>query len=567
MIRMKENPFYLNEEDIQWVENTRDKMTLEEKTGQLFCLHGNTNDQKELEEILKTYHPGAVMYRPSAKKVIYDTHKFLQENSKIPLLLAANLESGGDGIGNEGTFFGREIQVAATGDPKEAYNLGDISGAEGAAVGVNWSFAPVVDIDMNFENPITNVRTFGNDKNRVKEMSVQYIKACQKHGVAAAAKHFPGDGVDNRDQHLLTTVNSLSTEEWDETYGEVYHAVIENGVKSIMAGHIAQPAYEKSFNPELSEKEIMPASLSKELLQGLLRGKLGFNGMITTDATNMVGFGCTGKRKELLPKSINAGCDMLLFTKNLEEDYQSVLQAVKAGVISEERLNEAVTYILATKASLKLHEKQKNKTLIPDESALNTLKCEKHVEMAYTLADKAITLVKDDQNLLPISKEKYKRILTIVLGDAISASGKPAVGNMFVEEMKKAGYDIEKFDEKDQGELLMSGSTDELKKRYDLVIYFANIKTASNQTTVRINWRPPIGYDAPWFVHEIPTMFISIANPYHMQDVPMIDTFINAYTANEFNVEMLVKKLNGESSFKGKSPVDPFCYQRQTRTI
>ena len=567
MIRMKEKPFYLSDEDIQWVETTRDSMTVEEKTGQLFCLHGNTNDQKELEKILKTYHPGAVMYRPSAKKVIYDTHKFLQENSKIPLLLAANLESGGDGIGNEGTFFGREIQVAATGDPQEAYNLGDISGAEGAAVGVNWSFAPVVDIDMNFENPITNVRTFGNDKNRVKEMAVQYIEACQKHGVAAAAKHFPGDGVDSRDQHLLTTINSLSTQEWDETYGEVYRAVIENGVKTIMAGHIAQPAYEKVFNPEISESEIMPASLSKELLQGLLRGKLGFNGMITTDATNMVGFGCAGKRKELLPKSINAGCDMLLFTKNLEEDYQSILQAVKSGVISEERLNEAVTYILATKASLKLHEKKKNHTLIPEESALDILRCKKHIEMAYTVSDKAITLVKDEQELLPLSKEKYKKVLTIVLGDAISASGKPAVGDLFIKNMREAGYEVDKFDEKEQGELLMSGSTDELKSKYDLVIYFANIKTASNQTTVRINWRPPIGYDAPWFVHEVPTMFISIANPYHMQDVPMIKTFINAYTANEFNVEMLVKKINGESSFKGKSPVDPFCYKRQTRTI
>lgn len=184
------------------------------------------------------------------------------------------------------------------------------------------------------------------------------------------------------------------------------------------------------------------ASLSKELLQGLLRGKLGFNGMITTDATNMVGFGCAGRRKELLPKSINAGCDMLLFTKNLEEDYETVLEAVKSGIISEERLNEAVTYILATKASLKLHEKQKSHTLIPDESALDILRCKKHIDMAYQVSDKAITLVKDEQNLLPLSKDKYKKVLTIVLGDAISASGKPAVGDhqsdiMHLEENQK----------------------------------------------------------------------------------------------------------------------------------
>lgn len=240
------------------------------------------------------------------------------------------------------------------------------------------------------------------------------------------------------------------------------------------------------------------ASLSKEMLQGLLRGKLGFNGMITTDATNMVGFGCAGRRKELLPKSINAGCDMLLFTKNLKEDYETVLEAVKSGIISEERLNEAVTYILATKASLKLHEKQKSHTLIPDEFAIDILCCKKHIDMAYQVSDKAITLVKDEQNLLPLSKDKYKKVLTIVLGDTISASGKPAVGDLFIEKMRETGYDVERFEEKEQGELLMSGSTDELSAKYDLVIYFANIKTASNQTTVRINWRPPIGYDAPW---------------------------------------------------------------------
>lgn len=118
-----------------------------------------------------------------------------------------------------------------------------------------------------------------------------------------------------------------------------------------------------------------------------------------------------------------------LFTKNLKEDYETVLEAVKSGIISEERLNEVVTYILATKASLKLHEKQKSHTLIPDESALDILRCKKHIDMAYQVSDKAITLVKDEQNLLPLSKDKYKKVLTIVLGDAISASGKPAVGD------------------------------------------------------------------------------------------------------------------------------------------
>ena len=146
---MKESPFFLSDEDIRWVEDIREGMPLEEKVGQLFCLHGDTTDQKELLHVLENYHPGGMMYRPSAKEAVYDAHYFLQKNSSIPMLLAANLESGGDGIGSEGTFFGRELQVAASGNIDQARNLGKIAGSEGYAVGCNWAFAPVVDIDFN----------------------------------------------------------------------------------------------------------------------------------------------------------------------------------------------------------------------------------------------------------------------------------------------------------------------------------------------------------------------------------------------------------------------------------
>lgn len=562
MIRMKEKPFFLNDTAIEWVNEKLRTMSTEEKAGQLFCLHGNTTDKDELRKILNTYYPGGIMYRPGAKEVVYDTHEFLQKNSKIPLLLAANLESGGDGIGNEGTFFGRELQVAASNDLEQAKNLGKIAGREGAAVGCNWAFAPVVDVDLNCANPITNVRTFGSDKEKVRKMSAEYIKECQKNGVAACAKHFPGDGVDGRDQHLVTSINSLSVEEWDEIYGKIYKEAIDAGVKTIMAGHIQQPAYTRLYHPGIADKDIMPATLSKELLQKLLREKLHFNGMIVTDATNMVGFAAMGKRKELLPKAINAGCDMILFTKDLEEDYQSVLSAINEGIISQERLDEAVTYILATKASLGLPIKEKEGCLMPEKSALEVLQCEEHVKLAYELSDKTITLVRNEEALIPLSPEKYKNILCIVLGDVVSASGKIPVGETFIRKLSEKGFHVERFDEKEHGELFYNGPIQKITEKYDMVIYFANIKTASNQTTVRINWKPPMGYDAPWFVKELPTIFISVANPYHLQDVPMIKTFINAYTANEYNIAMLVEKLIGKSSFKGISPVNPYAWEQ-----
>jgi beta-N-acetylhexosaminidase len=559
LINLKANPFFLDDDAISWVEETLGKMSEDEKIGQLFCLQGLSDDLEELKKIMVEKRPGGMMYRPSAGEKIYNTHKFLQENSSIPLLLAANLESGGDGIGNEGTFFGRQIQVAASDNVEQAYRLGLISGREGAAVGCNWSFAPVVDIDMNFSNPITNVRTYGSSKERVLAMASAYMKGCQENGVAVSIKHFPGDGVDDRDQHLLSSVNSLSVEEWDDTYGYVYKNMIERGAKTVMAGHIRQPAYTRYFTPDIKDEDIMPGSLSKELLQGLLRGKLGFNGMIVTDATSMVGFAAMGRREELVPKAIAAGCDMILFTKDLDEDYESMKKGVENGTITPERLDEAVTRILATKASLGLHVKQKNNTLMPPKEGLSVLKCEEHIKWAYELSDESITLVKNKENLIPVTSQKYKRAMVIVIGDVISASGKPAVGNLFIDELKKAGFEVERFDAEKHGKLFYNGPVKKLREQYDIVFYFANIKTASNQTTVRINWLPPMGLDAPWFVKEIPTVFISIANPYHLQDVPMVGTYINAYTANEFNPKVLVEKIIGKSEFKGKSPNNPFC--------
>lgn len=160
-----------------------------------------------------------------------------------------------------------------------------------------------------------------------------------EYGVASCPKHFPGDGVDSRDQHLLSTVNSLSVDEWDDSYGNVWKSVIDNGALSIMAGHILQPAYSKHFNPELKNEEILPATLSKELLGDLLRDKLKFNGVIITDATPMVGYNVAMSRKKAIPYSIAAGYDMILFNKNIDEDYQAVRDGLQDGTLTRKRLD------------------------------------------------------------------------------------------------------------------------------------------------------------------------------------------------------------------------------------
>lgn len=558
MINLKSKPFLLKDEDISWVKETLKNMNLKEKIGQLFCPVGSTDNEEELKGFLKEFNPGGMMYRPGKGKDIRRTHKILQDNSKIPLLLGANLEAGGNGIATDGTYYGKQMQVAATNDNEMAYKLGVICGKEANAVGCNWAFAPIVDIDMNFRNPITNVRTFGSNENRVLDMAKEYMKGINENGVIAAIKHFPGDGVDERDQHLLSTVNSLTTDEWDNSYGKIYKEMIEDGVHSVMVGHILLPNYSKKLNPSLKDEEIMPATLAPELLNGLLREKLGFNGLIVTDATAMIGFNVAERREIAVPKAIAAGCDVFLFNKNIKEDFDFMMAGIEKGILTEERVDEAVTRILATKASLGLHKKQ----LVPDESELKVLKCEEHEAWARECADKSVTLVKDTQNLLPIIPDKYKRIRLYILGEDNDGGFKDgdSATSKVKEKLENQGFEVDVFDNKklDFREIF-NGGINELKNKYDLVIYVANVETASNQTTVRLDWIHLMAANAPWFVKDIPTMFISLANPYHLLDVPMIKTFVNAYSASEYVVDAVIEKITGKSEFKGVNPVDPFC--------
>lgn len=575
MFDLRANPFYLDDKAVQWVESTLQHMSLQEKIGQLFCIPGVSTDPAVLQRLTRDMGIGGIMYRTMSGSEVQSAHRVLQQCAKIPLLTAANLESGGIGIAAEGTAYASPMQVAATDDDELAFALGKISCGEGAAVGCNWSFAPVVDIDMNFRNPITNLRTFGSDPDRVIRMAKRYMDAAREEGVAVSVKHFPGDGVDERDQHLLTSVNSLSAEDWDSTYGRVYKALIDHGAQTVMAAHIALPAWSKALNPELGDRPI-PASLSKELVQGLLRERLGFNGLVVTDASQMVGFTTALPRQDAIPGCIAAGCDMILFTKNVEEDIAYLIEGYNRGTLTEDRLNEAVARILAVKASLRLHEKQASGTLVPEPEALTVLRSERAIRWSEACADRSITLVKNVGNLLPISSSRHRRVYLNVLAseDRMDNPLRQKLKMMFEQEgfevcLRNRDFNV------DMGAFL-AGQPDartmevieeigakvaDFKNKFDLAIYVADLQAASNTTVIRLSWKVlgGMGDDAPWFAAEVPTLFISLGNPYHLLDVPMVKAFVNAYSDSDFVLDSLIEKLMGRSPFKGKSPVDAFC--------
>ena len=543
-MNLKTNPFYLTDREEKWVYDTLAGLTLQQKIGQMFCVLGTIYSDEELTRLVGDYGIGAVLFRPDKTDKLIERYKVIDKVAKIPLLKAANLEEGGVGAVSDGTYFGWPMQIAATGDTQFSRHFAQVCAEEGGATGVNWTFSPVCDLDLNFRNPITNVRTFGSDVNLVEKMVSTYVEEIQKQGVAACAKHFPGDGHDFRDQHLHATVNGLSAKEWHATYGRVYKTLIDKGLLSIMVGHIKQPALEMALNPNVSYEQCLPASLSKTLLTNLLRGEYGFNGVVTTDATIMAGYTQAMSRADAIPTTIAAGADMLVFSTDIYEDIGFMLDGIRRGIVTEQRIDEAVTRILALKA---VNSRGIRPQMVQNKQFVT--KC---------CSDQAVTLVKNKANILPVSPKMYPTIRIVILGDDNVEGDK--ISTFVQTELKRRGFSVQLY-VREEDDMHGVGCLEEKR----LTLYFANEQTASNRTTVRLDWNPRHAMDVPRHIHEEPSVFVSLYNPYHLQDVPAVKVYINAYTPTKVNVLSVIDKICGVSQFKGQSPVDAFCGLPDTR--
>lgn len=578
MVDLQAAPFNLDDQGVAWVRDTIASMTLEEKIGQLFVNMGSSRSEEYLKSMVDNYHIAAVRYQPGPASEIYDQNRILQESSKLPMLIAANTEAGGNGACTDGTYVGWEIKVAAAGedDEKYAYELGRISGVEAAAIGCNWSFAPIVDLYRNWRNPIVSVRTWSADPDQTIRLSKAYMKGIMESGIMPAAKHWPGDGIDERDQHLSSAPNWYSTEEWDATFGRVYSELIDAGLPSIMAGHIALPSYQQHFDPD--SNPFTPATLSKALMTDLLRGKLGFNGLVVTDASHMVGMTGFTKRSEILPMAIEAGCDLFLFFNDPDEDFQWMLEGYQSGKLSERRLQEALERTLALKARLGLHKIDKTEILPPKDEAMARIRLPENLKIAEELSDAAVTLVKDnDTGVLPISPDKHKRVWIIPVSgpkNPMAHSKGPKGAEVLADLMRERGYQVDLYESlTDKSERMTAeefaavvqsayagkAPISAITENYDLVISVAQV-SGLMQPTERVYWPASKGTpDIPWYVHEVPTIFVSVACPYHLADVPQVKTFVNAYDSQQHTVTAVLDKLEGKSEFRGTPSTDVFC--------
>lgn len=553
MVDLKSRPFFLDEADSKWVEDTLRRMTPDEKAGQVFLELG-TLDEKDLKERILENHAGAVLFRPGRAEALQDAIRFLQDRTDIPLLCAGNTEEGGIGIIKEGTYFAKEMGISATSRPEEhAYRNGLITGRESTAIGCNWSFGPSVDMNIDWRSPITNVNSYGTDFGQALRNAQAFIKGAAKSGVACAPKHFPGEGYDDRDQHFMPELNEMSCEEWSASFGKIFKGLTDGGVLTLMPGHIALPAFQKKYQPDFQDhKEALPCELSPAIMTDLLRGELGFAGVAVSDNTCIGGFSNAMARAEAIPRMIAAGCDMIMYSFDFKEDIGYLKEGLAGGLVTEERLDEAVTRILAVKAALGLHKKKKAGTLVPGGEALRVIGCPEHAAWSAECAEEAVTLVKDTQHLLPVTPEKYKKILLEFVCDSWK---QPELEKFFTEKLTASGFDVHVFrpeeEEKDR-------SIRAYKDRYDLIFYVGCVDTPhKDKSVLRINWSET--RNVPGRVRDVPALYLSLANPYDLVDVPVIKTYINGYSCNLFAMEAAVGKIMGKSTFKGKSPVDPFC--------
>ena len=555
-------PFHLDDDALAWVGTTLAGLSPEQKVGQLFCLIDLPATTENIDAHLAVAEPGGYMRRPAPSAEIAALNAYIQSRVRVPALIAANIESGADMIGTDLTSFGSPLQTAATGDATNAYRLGLVCGTEARAVGCTWGFAPVVDVQLNHANPMVLTRGFGSDAATVATFGAAFVRGLQEAGVAASVKHWPGDGVDDRDQHLVTAVNTLSVEEWEATFGHVYRTVIDAGAMTVMAAHIALPAWSRALRPGIADEDILPASLAPEITTELLREGLGFRGLVVTDASLMAGMQLAMPRRDLVPAAIAAGCDMFLFTQDYAEDHGFLLDGVRRGVVSEARLDEAVTRVLALKAAVGLHRAASVQDLVPDPTCAGVDRV-RHLGWARGSADAAITLVKDkDPRSLPMDPARHRRVLVYSLRGPDATT---APVERFVEAMSAEGFELHVMGEwatagpGERGFGRMGAVTGrELLESFDAVVYLLDVWPVSNQPTPRLYWSI-MGANAPKFTIEVPTVVVSLGSPFHLQDMPRVKTFVNAYGRNDATVLAVVEKLLGRSPFTGRSPVDPFC--------
>jgi beta-N-acetylhexosaminidase len=537
----------------KWIQQTPSRMSLAEKLGQLLMVpffgRFTSTDSAEYNELLRAVeeqHVGGFMLATRigpqgiARAEAYPTLELtndLQDHAEIPLIFGADFERGTVMRIEEGTSFPHAMAIAAAGIPQDAYEVGRVTALEARAAGIHWIFAPDADVNSNPENPIINTRSFGEDPHRVASFVAAFTKGVEENGALATAKHFPGHGDTSTDSHLDLPRTNADRKRLDEIELVPFRAAIAAGVSSVMTGHLSVPA--------LVPNENIPATLSHEILTGLLRKKMRFDGLIITDALDMTGVAARFSPGEVAVRAILAGADVLLIPPSPDAALAALYEAVESGRLPIARVDASVKRILRAKAKLGL-----NTSFLADETALSRNFAQRGFAAAsQSIADRGVTLLRTAANLLPLDATRPLRVLLV----AIAGDPDPAPAEALERELRWRA-DSPQIVRIDTRYSPASGAKIPATETYDVIVAALLVRVADRKDSVSL---PPEQMQIVESLLKLPKPAIvtCFGSPYLIEKFPRASTWIAAFSTADVCQRAVARALFGEIEIGGKIPV------------
>ncbi len=529
----------------KWVETTLKSLTLREKIGQMIIVPFNAEfanfDSDKFANIRRQIEQnkvgGFTLFRGEANSVAALTNE-AQKLSKLPLFFSADYERGLRMQLRTGTPFTTNMGVAATGDASATFRQGKIICEEMRAIGANWLFAPVADINNNPDNPVINIRSFGADPNKVGEFVAALSRGAKAGNCLSTLKHFPGHGDTATDSHIGLSVISADRAHLDAVELVPFKMGIEAGVDSIMTAHLAVP---KVTGDDL------PATLNPKINNDILRKDLNFKGIITTDSMEMGAITKNFPNGESAVMAIKAGADVVLFPPDVEKAIAAIEAAIKNGDITEERINDSVRRLLAAKYRLGLVQNR-----LVDLAKVNQIvEKPENVLEANRTAEKSITLLRNDDNIFPMTKEKAGKTLFVV----IAADDDAVEGAAFIPEIQRRvpQAKIVRLDPRSTSEEYEKVLTQ--AKNADSVILAPFVKRAALKGTVALP-ENQTAFVKKMLALEKPVAVVAFGSPYLIRQFPEVKNYVVTYAIEEVAQTAATRAMFGEVPFQGKLPVN-----------
>ncbi|OQB16068.1 MAG: Beta-N-acetylglucosaminidase/beta-glucosidase [Firmicutes bacterium ADurb.Bin193] len=523
---------------LEKISQIESKMTLHELAAQVLCPLACDMNLDEIKEMLDKYPIGTMFVADDTKERCLKINEMMNAASNIPGLICADLEGGPGWKINDCTLFPWPMTLGASDSLEHVRIMGESTAKEGRACGVHWTLAPVTDLLMNKFCPCIGVRAWGDEPKHISRMVNAFVKSVQHDGLmAATAKHFPGEGTDSRDTHMSVPVNKLSEKEWFDTYGYVWKNIIDSGVMTVMVSHINLDFVDST--PENTPP--VPGCLSKNVIQGLLRGRLGFDGVVISDAIKMCGCSSSYGVNEIAWRLIDSGVDVVLFSTP-DYDHKAIVDAVQSGKLSEERLRQAVRKILELKARLGLFDDEAKKVEVSNEDKQRYLDCVREI------SERGIKIVRDMNSTLPLNLDDNSKILTISLfHEHVARRGRIQHLDKIDEALKQRGFIVDHLDNPPSEDVRA------VMGKYKAI--FVNFHFPPQYGTTRMDqiqfysMRQAFWRDHPCVV------FTSFCQPSLIYEFNFLPNLVLSFSNTPESQEAAVKVWFGEIPVTGKYPI------------